>query len=223
MHSFVKTMSQDVKTIIDEHIKVNYDYYHRVCKKYYNGRYIADDMVQELYLAFLNVKEDVILKFHSVNKLKNIGGKIALSLFNKRNQGTKNAGKSTSPLHEVPALTNHNDTFVVVDKNNFKDNDAFLTYDDFIDIANWKKSEPTEHDPCRHVIKEKQLSTMAEAMTRLMRNQDTWFEVTVFKECQNQSILSLSKETRISRSYLTRAYNNGRELIKKEMLKQEGI
>lgn len=217
-------MSQDVKTIIDEHIKVNYDYYHRVCKKYYNGRYIADDMVQELYLAFLNVKEDVILKFHSVNKLKNIGGKIALSLFNKRNQGTKNAGKSTSPLHEVPARTSVNNTFIVLDKNNYRPNenpDDFFNHDDFIDIVNWKKSEPTEHDPSRHIIKEKQLSTMAEAMTRLMRNQDTWFEVTVFKECQNQSILSLSKETRISRSYLTRAYNNGRELIKKEMLKHD--
>lgn len=192
-------MQQDVKSIIDNHIKLNYDYYHRVCKKYYNGRYIADDMVQELYLAFLNVKEDVILKFHSVNKLKNIGGKIALSLFNKRNQGTKNAGKTTSPLHEVPTFG------------------SCLTDDDF---SEWSAYRPESHDYCRHTVKEKQLSTMAEAMTKLMRNQETWFEVTVFKECQNQSILSLSKETRISRSYLTRAYNNGRELIKKEMLKQ---
>ena len=169
----------NIKDIIDNHITNDYSYYNRISKRYYNNRYLADDMTQELYLSFLKVKPEVIKKFNEINKLRLIGGRILLSLYSKRNQGTKNKGKSVSPLHETPTIS-------------------------LFDVV--IPSEESHED-------------IKEVLDLLMRGNDTWFFVTVFQECQEQSILQLSNKTKISRSYLTMAYKKGKELLYNELNK----
>lgn len=182
----------DTKKIIDDHFTQKYDYYRRVCAKYYNGRYLTDDMLHELYLAFFNVRPEIILQFNAIGKLQNIGGKIILSLYCKRNQGNKNKGKQSSALHELPMF----DIDIVGD----------MIVDDSV-------------DECKHEQRENQLSNMDVAIDKLLRDPNTWFSTQVFLECQTDSILALSKKTKISRGYLTKAYKRGNELLLNEIKK----
>lgn len=203
-----------VKQIIDEHFKVNYNYYKNICNKYFNNRYIAEDMLHQLYLSFLDVKEDVVIKFNEIGKLKNIGGNILVSLYTKRNQGNKNKGASSSPLHEIPILHNTEKTI----RSGVK---IYCSKPEKESISFYKAgfySKQSDLDNSRYLIKEKQLSKMEVAINEKLTG-DTWFATKVFLLCQEQSILSLSKQTKISRSYLTKAYAKGQEILKAEINK----
>lgn len=178
----------EVKSIIDLHYTSNYKYYKHICNRFYKGRYIADDMLHELYLGFLTVSPRVIIKFNEIDKLKCIGIKILKSLFSKRNLGTKNKGKQSSPLHEIPVFD-------------------IQTYS-YPDIETELESEINE----TNIIKSEA------AINKLLSNNDTWFVTQVFIQCQNQSILKLSRDTKINRSYLTSAYKKGKELLYKEVI-----
>lgn len=172
-----------VKMIIDEHYTKYYHYYHMICTRFFKGRYIAEDMLHELYLGFLTVKSEVIIKFHAIDKLKCIGIRILKSLYSKRNLGTKRAGKTTSPLHELPMV--------------FDVNELEIETDNISNEYNYEKTE--------------------QAINKLTSNNDTWFVTQVFIQCQQTNISKLSRETKISRSYLTAAYKKGRELLHKEV------
>lgn len=57
-----------------------------------------EELLHELYLAFLNVKEDVIKKFNELNELKKIGLIIIRDLFQRRNSKRR---KGDSVLMEI--------------------------------------------------------------------------------------------------------------------------
>ena len=200
-----------IKQIIDNHFTKYYNYYQSVCRNKYNGRYIADDLLHETYLAFFKVRPEIIVRFNDVNKLQNIGGKIIISLFNKRNQGTKNKGKNTSPLHEIP--TNDLDTI-----GKFKcDEFEIETADDYIDYLLFTDNLFMEGEKERAKVKELRLSSVQGVINDRLRDKDTWFATEVFLQCQDKSVLKLSKETRINRSYLTKAYNSGKDVLRIEL------
>ena len=46
-----------IKTIVDKHFADNYAYYLSVCKRYYNGRYLAEDLLHELYHVFVHLQK----------------------------------------------------------------------------------------------------------------------------------------------------------------------
>lgn len=201
-----------IKVIIDNHFVKYYDYYKSVCKKKYSGRYVADDLLHEVYLAFFKVNPEVIIKFNDVNKLQNIGGKIIISLFNKRNQGTKNKGKTTSPLHETP-VNDINDIRSPKECNLLE----IESNDDYIDYLLFNDNIFMEKEKERQRIKEIHLSNAQSVINQRLRDKETWFATEVFLQCQDKSILRLSKETRINRSYLTKAYDNGKEMLKSDL------
>ena len=164
------------KDIIDQHFTDNYKRYQRVCYRYYRGRYLFDDLLNEAYFEFLKVKEDVILKFHAMDKLYNIGLKIIRSLYQKRFSTKKYEGaSSTSALYESKTITLHIDR---------------------LDLSN------ESYDESQDLL----FDEVSKKIDKGLQSQDDWFCMTVFVKSQTESIFEMSKKTRISRPYLTKAY-----------------
>jgi len=90
-----------IKSIIDKHFADNYTYYKSVCKRYYNGRYLAEDLLHELYLKLSNSNPDQIERYHKANKLNCLGLLIIKDLFRHRTQKLFHIDGNTSNLFEA--------------------------------------------------------------------------------------------------------------------------
>lgn len=178
----------DAKLIIDKHYSDNYNYYRSVCYNYYRGRYLWEDLSHELYIDFLKIKAQVIEKFHQLGKLKNIGLKLIRRLYERRFR----AKRST---------TNHNGEVSPLHET------PGVSY----------AIEISQADNKNYLAKELQFSKMERAIKQALQSQDRWFDVSVFLQSQDESILSISKKTRIGRDRLTRAANAGKEYLKQRI------
>jgi hypothetical protein len=116
-----------VKAVIDEHITLNERYYKSVCYQYYNGRYLWEDLFQEFYLEFLNLKSDLVQKFHEANKLNYLGALVIRNIYSKRGQHKRYKVGETSPLFETVTIAENlnislpqEDDTTIYDKVDFK-------------------------------------------------------------------------------------------------------
>ena len=89
-----------IKSTIDKHFADNYTYYKSVCKRYYNGRYLAEDLLHELYLKLSNSNPEQIERYHKANKLNCLGLLIIKDLFRHRTQKLFHIDGNTSNLFE---------------------------------------------------------------------------------------------------------------------------
>lgn len=98
--------------IINAHItdRDNLAYYKGYCKKLYNGRYLADDLFQELYECLYKISEERILRYHNLNRMRYLGTKELRTFFNRRGK-KKTQRAESSPLFEVCNLCETNFNF----------------------------------------------------------------------------------------------------------------
>ena len=113
-----------MKQIIDKHIIEYHRYYSCVCINYYKGRYLWEDLLQELYLEFLNCNENTIAKFNEQKKLHFLGAKIIQGLYSKRGK-RKEYKVGTSNLNELSNLKEYSNLKTIQDET-----DPFAYIDD---------------------------------------------------------------------------------------------
>ncbi len=177
-----------VKDLIDRHIVEYERYYKSICYSYYNGRYLYEDLFQELYIGFFNCKEDVILKFSNGNRLNYLGALILRNLFSKRGYHKKHIDGQTSPLFELSNVSE------LVDKRIVDEDDEFTKFIDSI---------PTE------LIEQK----MNELYQKDWFSHDVFKRVVI----EDENIYQLSKNTTINRKYLTENFNETKAYLRKQL------
>jgi len=126
-----------VKHLIDKHITEYERYYKSICYHYYNGRYLWEDLFQELYIGFIDCKPDTVLKFSNDGKLNYLGALILRNTFGKRGYHKKNKGSSTSNLFELSNICE------LVDRSLIDENSEF---DEFINSIPFEKVEDIMND-----------------------------------------------------------------------------
>ena len=172
------------KQIIDVHFNDNYKYYRKVCYRYYSGRFIYEDLLHELYLGFFKVKEDVILQFHNIDKLKNIGLLIIRSLFQKRNQHERTGD---SVLLEIKTIESEIDIFYSIG---------------------------IEDENPEDLIERKKKETQLDRMNALiLANKDNEF-IQMLITSNNETLIDMAKEGNTTTYVIKQKINKGKQLIK---------
>lgn len=175
-----------VKSIIDKHIIEYERYYKSICYSYYNGRYLWEDLFQELYLGFVDCKPDTVLQFNSTGRLNYLGALIIRNIFSKRGYHKKHEDGRTSPLFEVSNISELVDKRMIDDRDDFAEFINKIPDDKLNEIMNdLYKKDWFSHDVFKRVA-------------------------------LNENIHQLSKKTTINRKYLTDTYNQTKEYLQKQ-------
>lgn len=183
----------DTKLIIDKHFESNYDYYKRVCFKYCNGARCYEELLHNCYEEFLKVKQEVIIKFHELNRLYNIGLKIIRSLWQKRFKVKKYKRGETSELFDL-SLSG---------------------------LGTKIKDEPNQIE--NNCFSESDYLSLDKAVNDLLKDRRKNMAVTIFlqaneladkHEPNDLGISALARKSGISRFYITREYKKGKEYLK---------
>lgn len=189
-----------MKEIIDNHFLENYEYYKKVCRYSFKGRYLWEDLLQETYLCFFKVKPETIKKYSDTGQLLRIGSIIIRSLYQERKRAKKNSNGNTSPLFEIAGSYSEDNlikddsvlNYFEIELHELEIKDS---YDKALKVFDKALSEP--------VINNKQASS--------------FLKVKTFLAVQDSNIHRISKETGINRKYITDVYNEAREFIKYEI------
>lgn len=188
-----------MKNIIDKHYTDNYKYYKVICKRYINN-ITHEDMLHELYLKFFKVNEAVIIEYNKLNKLTNIGCMILRYLAQNRYRTKKNKQGETSPLFISNVPCDINDIYSL-------NNDEVNSLDYIIDLIESKQTEEN---------KEELFSKLNHAIIKNLNNENNTY-ISVFLQANETSLYELHKDSGISRFYLKRSYDKGKEILKKEL------
>lgn len=186
------------KQIVDIHFEKNYNYYRSVCYRYYKGRYLFEDLLNESYLELLKVKENVIFDFNDKDKLHCICLKIIRSLYQKRYHPAKNNysgnGSTSSPLFETPSIE-YKIEFLIEESKDEKEIQLYF---------------------------EKATNLIEKALTCPVmecKEKTPYQLVQTFLAVQESNINRVSIDTGISRPFITETYKQAKEYLKKEILK----
>lgn len=194
------------KQIIDAHFVSNYNYYKRICYRYCRGSVIHEDLLHKTYEKFLEVKEEVILKFHKLNRLYNLGLRIIRSLYQKRNQLKKNKQSSTSELAMVSGNFDISD-YVVFASHWIDEDSEFRISNTVLKILSLIEVNKTDYTEIDFLDLEKSIN-------ELLIDPDKTVGVTIFLQASEISINELHRNSGISRYYLTEKYNEGLNNLK---------
>lgn len=194
-------MTQDeVKFAVDNHIVRYQRYYSAVCIEKYNGRYLWEDLFQELYLHFLKVKPEKFKPFYDQNRLHYLGGKILWYLHSKRGHRKNHADSETSPLNETCNIESVSFYEQKGDKENeFEPIDRF---DMLID-----GDQATDEIALFSV-------DIDTALNDLYTRDPFLFDVFTILQRPGESINSLSKRAKINRKFLTDSHKAACEFIR---------
>lgn len=192
---------EEVKSILDKHIVKYQRYYSTICISYFNGRYLWEDMFQELYLQFLKVRPETFEKFHNTDRLHFLGGKIISFLYSKRGQRKNHSDSQTSVFNE---------TCGIIDISEYR---PLIELSDEGDAVVDRRRGVTEiaeqpSDPLQKVD--------IAIVKRVVEDLYTYdpFLYDVFTFLQKESINSLSKRSGINRKYLTDSHKIACEFIR---------
>lgn len=185
----------EIKTAIDTHVVKYKRYYSSICISYFNGRYLWEDMFQELYIHFLKVRPEQIIKFHSQNKLHFLGGKILWFLYSKRGHRKNHVDSQTSTLNESANRIEYRFFDNMDDEENATETIGFDLIDEPTDPLS--KIAPTDIDT---------------ALNDLYSHDPFLFDV--FTILQKETINSLSKKADINRKFLTDSHKKACEFIR---------
>lgn len=188
-----------MKDIIDKHFTDNYKYYKSICKRHINN-ITHEDMLHELYLKFFNVNHNVIIEYNGNGKLTNIGCMILRYLAQNRYRTKKNKQGSTSPLFISDVPCDINDLYS-------QQADEHSSVDYIIDLIESKIKEEN---------KEELFSKLNHAIIKHLNSENNT-NIAVFLQANETSLYELHKDSGISRFYLKRSYEKGKELLKKEL------
>lgn len=180
------------KQIIDEHYSSYYNYYRKVCYQYYDGRFLYMDLLHELYIGFLKVKEEVIKKFHSIDKLKNIGLLIIRSLFNKRNRQKNHKDGQDSPLSEIKRI------------------DIADVTDIFMCIGIEDENFEDEYDRRKDEAKLDRMNAL------IMANRDNK-DIQLLLLSTNNTIVDIAKDAQATVYHINKDINKAKQLIKENL------
>lgn len=197
----------EAKQIADAHFAKNYNYYRTICYRCYRGRYLYEDLLNESYLKFIEKDPDVLLKFHREgrperhieDRFRSMVKLIIIETF--RNRGIKSnrcingETNNSSPLFETPSIN--------------------LDYD-FIA----EEPQKNEVEIQNHFLKA--VSAINKALQEPVKEgkkKSDWLKVRVFLEVEKTNINKLSKQTGISRPFITQTYIEGQKLLQKEITK----
>lgn len=184
-----------MKQHIDEHIVKFEKYYRGVCYTYYNGRYLYEDLLQELYIEFINTSPNIIRKFHVNNKLIYLGHILIRKIYSHRGYHKRYDKGKTSPLFESCHIE-----CLDIDK-------IDLTSSENIESELDELINNLPPDP-EYIFK--QLDE---------HEKEDYFEANIVRLSQNESLHSISKRTRISYPYIVKKYKEANENIKKRLIK----
>lgn len=188
-------VDSQVKFIINKHFEDNYNYYKWVCNRYFNGRYLAEDMLHETYLKFFDQREDKIRNYNDLGKLRVLGVYFIRELFSCKSQTMKHKDGRTSPLHETSS-------------NEF---DFERYYNDD------KDCEMLDAEVCQEDKREEvdliKLERIKEEIVVSIQNDD--HDMNVFVMAQTQSINKISKETNINRRSIQHSYDRAQIRLKR--------
>lgn len=103
-------MAINIKSEIDNHFSANYNYYQRICNKYFSGNDLQNDLLHELYIRLSQIPEQTIKRYIEAKRLHNIGLLTIKKIYSERYKvKTKSQAKcskenygSTSPLYTSP-------------------------------------------------------------------------------------------------------------------------
>lgn len=205
------------KQIIDKHFTENVNYYRAICRDYYKN-YLAEDLLQEAYLAFLKVPEPVILKINDIKViderikyLRNIGRKRIAYIFRHRKQCKQHKDGQTSPMFEVNYGNFEIDHFIHIDKC-VEEKEVFIMSKSTFEFEKALKDSVAEFRD-----KDAELRIIANTVRKGLEEED--FNTGVHVMAQLESINAMSKRTGISRTYLTNAHKTKQKELKQLIIK----
>lgn len=190
-------MESQTKIIIDKHFEGNYNYYKRVCLRYYKGRYLFEDLLHEVYLKFVESKEATIKRYSSSDKLYCLGLYYIRHLYRERKR-TKRRGKTkhlgVSTLHEQTNLTEFDlDTLNIQDLSAEDKIDEFFKQDNSLKLI----------DELKNLIIDK------------LQEEDE--DMSVFVMAQTEPIYKMSQRTKIGKLSLQKAHDRARLTLQRKL------
>jgi hypothetical protein len=205
------------KETIDKHFTENIKYYRKVIHDKYYKNYLADDLLQETYLKFVEVSESI--QSNEKGVLLSYGKKIISTLFSRRNTHNNFRDCQTSPLFEIgrnniPIENCCKTGFKVIYFKEEQRAESDLSRSDK-GVNNVEKSLASYDEPFRD--KEQELRIVERIVRKGLEEND--FNTGVHVMAQIESINAMSKRTGINRGYLTRANKEKQNHLKNEIIK----
>jgi hypothetical protein len=189
-----------MKLIIDEHVTKYKSYYASICFSYYGGRYLWEDLFQEMYLAFLKVKPEKFEDYHKKDKLRFLGGRIIGFLYSKRGQKKNHTDSCSSVLNETCSL---------IDVSDYRHPEAFGDESEFIERK--QRTKEVIDEPSSPLSKVN-LNDLQDVLNDLYAHDPFLYDV--FTILQKETINSLSKKAKINRKFLTDSNKRAVEFIR---------
>ena len=208
------------KEIIDKHFNERYSYYRSICFTV-TGKDddVYKDLLHETYLAFLIIKEDVIFQFSKIDKLHYLGIRTIKQLFGKRFCKKKYSKNLSSPLFMAV------DEFFRIDKPTSGLSGAIMINsglkgamgrEEFTEFELQNADEQPKYS-------EQDYLRLDKAIAELLTDPVKTVGVTIFLQANETSILELSRNSGISRYYLTNKYKEGLNELKKQLQNENSI
>lgn len=190
-----------MKEIVDKHYSEYYKYYRRMCLQYYNGRYLSEDLLHELYFELLKVKPETVEFFDEIGKLHYIGLRIIKSLFYHKNKSKTHSAES-SPLFETPSVSTS--TMLL---------DSFLKDESILELNELENEIQRQFEAAQRGI-EQALSSKESPDNKTPSD---YLKVRVFLDANETNIHRLSKTIGVNRAYIKEVYKQGQELLKQKI------
>lgn len=203
------------KEIIDKHFQERYNYYRSICFTV-TGKDddVYKDLLHETYLAFLIIKDDVIIQFSKIDKLHYLGIRTIKQLFGKRFCKKKYSKNLSSPLFMAV------DEFFRIDRPTeyfgrlaSGTNVHRIIEVDNNEVFSFELQDSNEQPK----YSEQDYLRLDKAIAELLRDPIKTVGVTIFLQANETSILELSRNSGISRYYLTNKYKEGLNELKKQL------
>lgn len=192
-----------VQHIINSHYEQNYRYYRKICRQKYNGNYLYEDLLHELYFNFLRVRPEKILEYNSTNSLNVIGNRLIKWLYIKRTRHNQNNNKNKlsgdSPLFETATKS-----FIEMDEDG-EPRDP---------LDNIGVEDECFEDADERQIKERRLDTLNSLITA-NRNND---KIQLLLMCENQTIVDVANQMGTTKYMVRRELNTIKQTLKEHIL-----
>ena len=192
--------------IIDEHYNAEYQYYRRVCRRYYKGRYLFEDLLHELYFGLLKVPEDVVIKYKETNTLRILGFRTIRNIYQRRDQQKRIGDSVLMEIKNIGRDSDKSDLYTEQgDEKIISDGDPFY---------NIGTEDPTFDDEMERLKDERRLDTLNALITANRNNE----KIQLLLMCENQTIVDVAKQMNTSVYLVRKELNEIKQTLKDHIL-----